>query len=93
MFNIFDDLKVYNTPWTVKEIRNFTAEEKARVSSATVVPSEYGLSVKFSLNSGGYSYIPLSNSSSLTQGEAVNLNTAKIIILEKVGADDIKRIE
>ena len=51
--NIFSNLRVYAGKWSVKETRNFTADEISQVSQAVVVPSQYGNSVQFTMVSGG----------------------------------------
>lgn len=91
--NIFSSLRVYAGKWSVKEQRDFTAEEKAAVSSATVVPSQYGNSVCFMMIGGGQTFIPLSSNSSLGVGDRVDLSTAKLLTLEKQGEADIIRVE
>lgn len=91
--NIFSSLRVYAGKWSVKEQRDFTAEEQAAVSSATVVPSQYGNSVCFMMIGGGQTFIPLSSNSSLGVGDRVDLSTAKLLTLEKQGEADIIRVE
>ena len=91
--NIFDVLPIYAEKWQVSNSRNFTAEEKSAVESATVVNSDYGLSVCFMLVSGGQTYIPLSNQSSLGVGASVDLEKAKLLTLSKRGEADINRVE
>ena len=51
--NIFSSLRVYAGKWMLKASRAFTQEEQDAVSSATVVPSQYGNSVCFMMKSGG----------------------------------------
>ena len=77
----------------MKESRGFSAEEIAGVTSATVVPSQYGSSVCFMLKSGGSTFIPLSSNSSLGIGESVDLSKAKLVTLGKQGESDIHRVE
>lgn len=91
--NIFDTLQVYAEKWQVKNSRNFTEDEQKAVESATVVNSDYGLSVCFMLVRGGRTYIPLSNNSSLGVGASVDLKTAKLLTLGKTGEADINRVE
>ncbi|MBO7417914.1 MAG: leucine-rich repeat protein [Bacteroidaceae bacterium] len=78
--------------WIVKDSRPFNPEEIAAVKKAEVVASKYGKSVCFFMQAGGQTYIPLSNSSSLTVGDSVDLRTAKILTLSREGKDDIFRI-
>lgn len=91
--NIFSSLKVYAGKWSVKAVRDFTDEEKGAVLSATVVPSQYGSSVCFMMATGGQTYIPLSQNSSVGVGESIDLNKAKLVTLEKQGECDILRVE
>lgn len=91
--NIFSALRVYAGKWSIKASRNFTQEEQSSVSSAVVVPSQYGNSVCFMLVNGGQSFIPLSSTSALGVGDKVDLSTAKLLTLEKAGEADIYRVE
>lgn len=91
--NIFDGLNVYGGSWKVTASREFNAEEIAAVKSAQVVASEYGNSVCFFMHSGGQTYIPLSNQSTLGVGDSVDLSKAKILTLHRDGSDDITRID
>ena len=78
--------------WRVKETRFFSPEEIVAVARAEVVPSQYGNSVCFFMNSGGQTYIPLLSTSSLTVGDSVDLKTAKLVTLAREGDDDIYRV-
>ena len=78
--------------WSVKETRPFSPDEIAAVKRAEVVASQYGSSVCFFMNSGGQTYIPLLNTSSLTVGDSVDLKTAKLVTLCREGEDDIYRV-
>jgi hypothetical protein len=91
--NIFAGLQVYAGKWNVVDSRSFNDEEKALISRAEVVPSEYGNSVCFFMKSGGQTYIPLSNQSTLGIGEEVDLNAAKLLTLHRDGSADITRVE
>ena len=90
--NIFSNLRVYAGKWSVKETRNFTAEEISQVSQAVVVPSQYGNSVQFTMAGGGLTFIPLDQDSTLASGEIVDLTKAKLTTLEKSGEADIYRV-
>lgn len=90
--NIFSNLRVYAGKWSVKETRNFTAEEIAQVSQAVVVPSDYGNSVQFTMVSGGLTYIPLDHNSNCAIGEVIDLAKAKLTTLMKDGEADIYRV-
>ena len=93
--NIFAGLRVYAGKWEVvaEKTRGFNDEEKALIARAEVVPSEYGNSVCFFMKAGGQTYIPLSNQSSLTPGDAVDLDKAKLLTLHRDGSADITRID
>ena len=91
--NIFAGLQVYGGSWNVTASRSFEAEEIAAVKSASVVSSEYGKSVCFLMKSGGQTYIPLSNQSSLNVGDEVDLSKAKVLTLHRDGSEDINRID
>ena len=90
--NIFAGLQVYGGSWNVVADRNFSDEEKALISRAEVVPSEYGNSVCFFMKAGGQTYIPLSRDSSLTVGESVDISKAKLLTLHRDGSEDITRV-
>ena len=91
--NIFAGLQVYAGKWNVVGSREFNDEEKAMINRAEVEASEYGNSVCFFMHSGGQTYIPLSNQSSLTPGDAVDINKAKLLTLHRDGSADITRID
>ena len=91
--NIFNAIKVYAGKWQVKDSRAFSQEEIDAVDRASVVDSQYGLSVCFFLKSGGQSFIPLSSTSSLNVGDTVNLSAAKLLTLSRKGDSDIMRVE
>ena len=91
--NIFNAIKVYAGKWQVKDSRAFSQEEIDAVDKASVVDSQYGLSVCFFLKSGGQSFIPLSSTSSLNVGDEVNLSAAKLLTLSREGDNDIMRVE
>lgn len=91
--SIFSGLQVYGDSWKVINSRAFDAEEKAAVKKAEVVNSDYGLSVCFFMQSGGQTYIPLSNQSSLKVGDMVDMEAAKVLTLHREGSGDINRID
>ena len=91
--NIFAGLQVYAGKWNVVGSREFNDEEKAMINRAEVVASEYGNSVCFFMKSGGQTYIPLSNQSTLGIGDEVDLNAAKLLTLHRDGSADITRID
>ena len=90
--NIFNAIKVYAGKWQVKNTRNFTQEEIDAVQSASVVDSQYGLSVCFILRSGGQSYIPLDQNSTKSVGDSIDLSKAQLTTLGREGDNDIMRV-
>ena len=90
--NIFAGLQVYGGSWNVTSERNFEDEEIAAVKKAEVVASQYGNSVCFFMAGGGQTYIPLSNQSTLSVGDEVDLTKAKLLTLHRDGNDDIMRV-
>ena len=91
--NIFSKLQVYAGKWNLKASRSFEKEEIAAVNEAEVVSSQYGNSVCFHMVGGGQTFIPLSNDSTLTVGDTVDLSKAKLLTLEKDGESDILRVK
>ena len=93
MSNIFNSLPIYAEKWQVKDSRRFTEEEINAVESATVVESQYGFSVSFIMRGGGMQFIPLSNTSDLSEGDTVDLKKARLLTLSKSGQADIYRVD
>ena len=90
--NIFDNLQVYAGKWSVKSTRAFSSEEVNAVSSAVVVPSQYGNSVMFTMVGGGQTYIPLAQDATVGVGEIIDLSKASLLTLSKDGESDILRV-
>ena len=91
--NIFSALRVYAGKWNVKETRDFTQEEINEIDTASVVDSQYGMSVCFFMRGGGQTYIPLSNDSNKSVGDIIDLRTAKLLTLGRQGEADIFRVK
>ena len=91
--NIFSQLQVYAGKWNLKSARSFEKEEISAVSEAEVVSSQYGNSVCFHMVGGGQTFIPLSNDSTLSIGETIDLSKAQLLTLEKDGESDILRVK
>ena len=91
--NIFNSLRKYADKWSVISSRAFTAEERSAVTSAIVVPSQYGNSVCFTMVGGGKTFLPLSTKSSKAVGDTINLSKAILLTLAKEGEEDIYRVE
>lgn len=91
--NIFNSLRKYAGKWSVIASRAFSDEEQKAVTSATVVPSQYGNSVCFMMMGGGQTFIPLSTNSNKAIGETIDLSQAKLLTLAKEGEENIYRVE
>lgn len=91
--NVFDSLRSYAASWNVKSSREFQPEEIQAVRRAEVVPSDYGNSVCFTMISGAKKYIPLDRDSTLSIGDSVDLNSAKLLTLGREGSSDIIRVK
>lgn len=91
--NVFNSLMVYAGKWILKSKRNFAAEEIAAVSKAEVVSSQYGNSACFHMVGGGQTFIPMSNDSTLSVGDTVDLSKAELLTLGKDGESDILRVK
>ena len=93
IMSIFAGLKIYADKWQEKEVRNFTDEEIAEVESATVVESNFGCSVCFTMKAGGQHYIPCDMvEGNPAIGEIVDLAKAKLVTLTKRDEADILRV-
>ena len=90
--NIFSALRVYAGKWSEKEVRAFAPEEVAAVEKAEVVESQYGFSVCFFMKSGGQTYVPLDQNSSLGIGAVIDLTKAQLVTLQRPGDQDIYRV-
>ena len=87
-----DKLVEIDNGWKLKNTRSFTADETSAVVLAKVVPSQYGLSVRFDMVSGLTTYIPLSTQSNLNVDDVIDLSSAKLITLSREGDEDIYRV-
>ena len=94
MINLVAISKVYGS-WAVTGSQPLSKEDKEAISSATVVDSQFGKSVMFTLKAGGSIYQPLSNrrEDEVTAGQVLNLDDLKLITLSKQGEADIYRID
>lgn len=92
MTNFLDSLKVYAQSYTETSREPFGTNELAKMASAKVVKSEYGLSAEITLKAGGVCYMPMSRDSSLTEGTIIDLTKVVIITLERSG-EVIRRME
>lgn len=90
--NIFDSVVKYAGKWSVTSSRGFSEEEKACIKSAKIVDSQYGYSVCFFMSSGQMAFIPVDQNSACNVGDPVNLDTCKVLRLEREGDAPINRI-
>lgn len=75
------------THWTPVSQRSLTEEEIKAIKSCTVVPTAYGMSMKFELNNGKISYIPCGNYHLFKEGQEWYSWDLKLIELMKYGED------
>lgn len=86
--------RVYRGKWEESDRHKITDEDIKDYKSATLVPSEYGMSVCLCLKSGGFEYTPLSNRSRPVSDISLDdLKGATLVTLSRDGDEDIKRIE
>ena len=91
--NLMDLLESsYHQKWKQKDKRKFSEEEIKAVSYAIAVKSDYGYCVEFHMKSGGCTYIPMANNSTIKEGDDIHLDKAYVITLSKFGEKDIYRI-
>lgn len=94
MENVFGSLTTYGEKWNKIAERNFNENEINAVKSATVVPSDYGMSVCFAMKAGGSTYIPVSKVGyQPAEGETVDLQKVKLVTLERSGDGQRIRVE
>lgn len=83
---------MYAGKWSETAKRAFSKEEIDAICSATVVESQYGYSVCFVMVSGGQTYIPLDQNSTLSPGDTIDVNKALLVTLSRPGEEDIYRV-
>lgn len=88
---------IYGSPsmhgWKKRTERSLIKEETCRVIQTEVVESTYGKNVRFYLNDGNISEIPLLDPNAMSIGEVVDMSKAKLIALCKDGEADIFRVK
>lgn len=90
--SMFSNSKLYAGNWTVKSIVPISEEDKNRIQSAHVVNSQYGLSACFIMKSGGMFFKGIDNQSNVAVGDPIDINTAKLVTLQRQGDADIQKI-
>ena len=90
---IFASTKLYAGNWEKTGERLLTVDEKKNVLRAEVVDSQYGPSCCFFLTTGQRAYVPMSTESSYKVGDAVDVESAKIVTLYREGDGKIERLE
>lgn len=85
--------KAYAGKWSVSKEVSLTKEELNEVKKVFIVSSDYGLSACFMFNGGSQRYVPVSNESTLVEGDEVKLESIKILTLEKEGEAPIYRLD
>ena len=85
--------RAYAGKWSKTKEVSLSKEELSEVRKVFVVNSDYGLSACFMFKGGSQRYVPVSNESSLSEGDEVSLESIKILTLEKEGEAPIYRLE
>lgn len=95
--SIFDSLKKYPGSWQVvktNSLRNELGDNLEKLSGIEVVPSEFGIAVKFSFKGGYSNYIAVSTENdTLEIGEKPSVDELVVLTLHREGDDDIYRID
>ena len=95
-----EDLKSELINWELEEVVHFWEEEKIEflfgdfdsVTTAVVVDSDYGYSVRFLTNEGGEIYVPLIETSALCLRDTLDMNSAKVLIIFHKDKNNICKI-
>lgn len=85
--------KAYAGSWNKTNEVSLSKEELSEVKKVFIVSSDYGLSACFMFKGGSQRYVPVSNESSLIEGDEVKLESIKILTLEKEGEAPIYRLD
>lgn len=85
--------RLYAGNWQKIGERSLSKEEKACITRAEVVDSQYGPSCCFFLTTGQRAFYPVSSQSNLKVGNAVDVETVKIVTLYREGDGEITRVE
>ena len=85
--------KAYAGKWNKTKEVSLSKEELNEVKKVFIVSSDYGLSACFIFNGGSQRYVPVSNESTLIEGDEVKLESIKILTLEKEGEAPIYRLD
>ena len=85
--------RAYAGKWSKTKEVSLSKEELSEVKKVFIVNSDYGLSACFLFKSGSQRYVPVSNESSLSEGDEVNLESIKILTLEKDDEQPIYRLD
>ena len=91
--NVFDTLEKFQTKWGVKDVREFTEEEKKCVLYCQVVSGNYSNAVQFTLFNGYNTYMQVKVGSKLAVGDVPDINDLRIYTLSKPGSNDILRVD
>lgn len=82
---IFNNLKQYGNNWRVIEERPFSKEEIEAIEKASIVKSNYGMSVSFLMKSGGKTFIPCERGMECLIGEDVDPQALILLTIEREG--------
>jgi hypothetical protein len=93
---VFDSLKKYAGNWNViarMSVESELGDNLNDLVSTEVVPSEYGISVKFNFKKGYSQFIPVSKEDDkLEIGDTPSIDGLEILRLHRDGDEDIYKI-
>lgn len=93
---VFDSLKKYAGNWNViarMSVESELGDKLNDLVSTEVVPSEYGISVKFNFKKGYSQFIPVSKEDDVLEiGSTPAISDMEIIRLHRDGDEDIYKI-
>lgn len=78
--------------WILSGSRPFSNNEIEAISEAIVIPSPNGRTIRFSMKSGGVTFIPLNPGSLIGVGESVNLNEAMLETLKRENGESMYQV-
>lgn len=89
--NIFEGITIQVPKWRVQSERCLTKEEKQHIKTAIVVIGQWGLCLEL-ITRNSINTVPLSTKVDTVIGYIPNIDSIKVLTLEKYG-DTITRIE
>lgn len=95
MRNLLKEGRLYHEGWSPVSCEKLGDEDLKVIESATIVESNYGLSCRFHLKTGGFIYSPCANTSSFTTKDIdkpVDVSKLYWLELAAVGQKNIVKV-